>query len=125
MNIKNLFNTKKLVFSFEVFPPNINSPLKTIYKCLNELRQLNPDFISVTYGAGGSLINNKTSEISSLIKNVYNIESLAHLTCISSSKNDIDIITKRLKLEGIDNILALRGDLSGLEQKDFKYASEL
>lgn len=67
MNIRELFDNKRLVLSFEVFPPKNTSPVKTIYKASNELSTLKPDFISVTYGAGGSLINNKTSEISSLI----------------------------------------------------------
>ena len=63
MNIREIFDKKKLVFSFEVFPPKTNSPVKSIYKALNELSELEPDFISVTYGAGGSLINNKTTEL--------------------------------------------------------------
>lgn len=125
MNIKEIFHKRNLVFSFEVFPPKNNSPVKSIYKALNELSELEPDFISVTYGAGGSLINNKTTEIPSLIKNVYNIEPLAHLTCISSKKDDIDKITERLELEDVSNILALRGDDNGDSRKDFNYASEL
>lgn len=125
MNIRELFDSKKLVLSFEVFPPKNTSPVKTIYKALNELSTLKPDFISVTYGAGGSLINNKTYEISSLIKNVYNIEALAHLTCISSKKENIDDITERLELEGIRNILALRGDNNDNEAGDYKYATDL
>ena len=125
MNIRELFDNKRLVLSFEVFPPKTTSPVKTIYKALNELSTLKPDFISVTYGAGGSLINNKTSEISSLIKNVYNIEALAHLTCISSKKENIDDITERLELEGIRNILALRGDNNDNEAGDYKYATDL
>lgn len=125
MNIRELFDSKRLVLSFEVFPPKNTSPVKIIYKALNELSTLKPDFISVTYGAGGSLINNKTSEISSLIKNVYNIEALAHLTCISSKKENIDDITERLELEGITNILALRGDNNDNEAGDYKYATDL
>lgn len=125
MNIRELFDNKRLVLSFEVFPPKNTSPVKTIYKALNELSTLKPDFISVTYGAGGSIINNKTSEISSLIKNVYNIEALAHLTCISSKKENIDDITERLELEGIRNILALRGDNNDNEAGDYKYATDL
>lgn len=125
MNISDIFKQKKLVFSFEVFPPKNTAPLKNIYKALNELVKLNPDFISFTYGAGGSTVNNKTTEISSLIKNIYGIESLAHLTCISSTKDDIRDITERLKLEDIDNILALRGDDNGIKCGDFNYANEL
>lgn len=125
MNIRDKFKEKKLVFSFEVFPPKNTSPVKTIYKALNDLVKLNPDFISVTYGAGGSLTNNKTSELASLIKNVYGVESLAHLTCISSTKEDIDKLTERLTLEEVNNILALRGDDIGNTRGDFSYANEL
>lgn len=125
MNIREKFNDKKLVFSFEVFPPKVTSPVKTVYKALNELVKLKPDFISVTYGAGGSFTNNKTSEITSLIKNIYGIESLAHLTCISSTRDDISEIIKRLKLEDVNNILALRGDDNGLKPGDFEFANEL
>lgn len=125
MNIRDIFDQKKLVFSFEVFPPKNTSPIKNIYKALNELVKLEPDFISVTYGAGGSTVNNKTTEISSLIKNIYGIESLAHLTCISSTREQINDITERLRLEDVENILALRGDDNGTSCGDFNYANEL
>lgn len=125
MNIREIFDQKKLVFSFEVFPPKSTSPIKNIYKALNELVKLEPDFISVTYGAGGSTVNNKTTEISSLIKNIYGIEALAHLTCISSTREQISDITERLRLEDIENILALRGDDNGTSCGDFNYANEL
>ncbi|MGL5414322.1 MAG: methylenetetrahydrofolate reductase [Clostridium sp.] len=126
MNIRELFERKKLVFSFEVFPPKNTSPVKTIYTALNELKELNPDFISVTYGAGGSTVDNKTAEISSLIKNVYGIEGIAHLTCIGQSIDNINFIKERLKLEGVENILALRGDDNGnLGTGEFKYANNL
>ena len=125
MNIREIFERKKLVLSFEVFPPKSTSPIKNIYKALNELVELEPDFVSVTYGAGGSSINNKTTEISSLIKNIYGIEALAHLTCISSTKEQIDDIIERLKNEEVENILALRGDDNGISYGDFSYANEL
>ncbi len=125
MNIRDIFDQKKLVFSFEVFPPKNTSPIKNIYKALNELVKLEPDFISVTYGAGRSTVNNKTTEISSLIKNIYGIEALAHLTCISSTRERISDITERLRLEDVENILALRGDDNGTSCGDFKYANEL
>lgn len=125
MNIRDIFDQKRLVFSFEVFPPKNTSPIKNIYKALNELVKLEPDFISVTYGAGGSTVNNKTTEISSLIKNIYGIEALAHLTCISSTREQISDITERLRLEDIENILALRGDDNGASCGNFNYANEL
>lgn len=127
MNISSMFNKDKTVFSFEVFPPKKSSPIDTIYSTLDELKDLNPDFISVTYGAGGNTADSSTCEIASIIKNKYNIEPLAHLTCLTSAKEDINVIVKQLQDKGIENILALRGDENpDLPAKnDFKYASEL
>lgn len=127
MRINELFNNKELVFSFEIFPPKSTSSVNTIYKTLEELKDLTPDFISVTYGAGGSLKNNRTIELSSLVKEKYGVEAVAHLTCINSTKSEIDYILDDLKANGIENILALRGDmLKGVTLKgDFKYAYEL
>lgn len=127
MNIADLFK-KKTVFSFEVFPPKKESGVETIYKTLEELKQLNPDFISVTYGAGGVGVANATTvDLCSKIKNEYGIETIAHLTCLYNTKEDIDRILEELKEKGIDNILALRGDANpNFELKhDFRYASEL
>ncbi|WP_297711852.1 methylenetetrahydrofolate reductase [NAD(P)H] [Clostridium sp.] len=127
MKINELFNSKELVFSFEVFPPKVTSPISTVYNTLEELKDLKPDFISVTYGAGGSLTDNRTIELSSVIKEKYGVESVAHLTCIASTKEEIDIILDDLKLKGIENILALRGDIPvGQHPKgEFDYAYEL
>lgn len=127
MRINELFNNKELVFSFEIFPPKSTSSVNTIYKTLEELKDLTPDFISVTYGAGGSLKNNRTIELSSLVKEKYGVEAVAHLTCINSTKSEIDYILDDLKANGIENILALRGDMpEGVTLKgDFKYAYEL
>jgi methylenetetrahydrofolate reductase (NADPH) len=127
MQIKDIFNKKKFVFSFEIFPPKVTSSVETIYKTLEALSDLRPDFISVTYGAGGGSNQNKTKELSSLVKNKYGIEAVAHLTCISSTKAEINQILGELKEEGIENILALRGDIP-LEEEvrgDFRYASDL
>lgn len=127
MNIADLFK-KKTVFSFEVFPPKKESGVETIYKTLEELKQLNPDFISVTYGAGGVGVANATTvDLCSKIKNEYGIETIAHLTCLYNTKEDIDRILEELKEKEIDNILALRGDVNpNFELKhDFRYASEL
>lgn len=111
MHIEELFNKKEVVFSFEIFPPKLTSPVDTIYNTLEELSNLKPDYISVTFGAGGNTADNRTCEISSLVKNRYGIEALAHLTCINSSKNHIHSTLLKLKKNGVDNILALRGDV--------------
>lgn len=127
MKIKDVFKSKGVTFSFEVFPPKATSPINTIYDTLEELKDLNPDFISVTYGAGGSLTGNRTLELSALVKDKYNIEALSHLTCIGATKEQIKNILEDFKNRGIENILALRGDIPNGENiiGDFKYASDL
>lgn len=127
MKINELFNNKEVVFSFEIFPPKVTSPIETIYNTLEELKDLTPDYISVTYGAGGSLSENRTLELASKVKNIYGIESVAHLTCISSTKDEITHVLNNLKSAGVENILALRGDIpqGNFTRGDFRYASEL
>jgi methylenetetrahydrofolate reductase (NADPH) len=110
MSIKDLFKTKKPVISFEIFPPKKDFGVETIYSTIDELAKLNPDFISVTYGAGG-IGSDKTVEIASIIKNKYKIEALAHLTCITSDKDRIRHMIDDLKANNIENILAMRGDI--------------
>lgn len=128
MNISHLFGSKKVVYSLEVFPPKKTNSVDTIYNTLYGLRGLPVDFISVTYGAGGSdTQKNKTCEIASLIKSEYRIEPVTHLTCLNSTKEEIVATLDRLKENGIQNILALRGDKNpAIEPKhDFTYASDL
>ncbi len=127
MKVSELFNGEKTVFAFEVFPPKKTSSIESIYNTLEDLCKCNPDYISVTYGAGGSGGNNKTCDIASVIKHRYNTEAVAHLTCVNSSKEDIDFELQRLKENDIENILALRGDINpDYERKyDFTYASDL
>ncbi len=117
---------KKRVFSFEVFPPKRTMPIESIYNTLDELSALKPDFISVTYGAGGSQ-SSYTIEIASKIKKDYGIESVAHLPCLYLSEDEAKNIIEKLSREGIENILALRGDrVPDTEpEKRFGYANEL
>jgi methylenetetrahydrofolate reductase (NADPH) len=128
--IKDIFSQKKPVISFEVFPPKPSSSIHTIYNTIDALAPLNPDYMSVTYGAGGST-SKKTVEIASIIKNKYNIEALAHLTCVTSNKKEIDAVLAELDQNNIHNILALRGDFPqepGFqlpEGLDFEHASDL
>ncbi|MCI9049245.1 MAG: methylenetetrahydrofolate reductase [NAD(P)H] [Coprobacillus sp.] len=129
MKISEILKNKATI-SFEVFPPKNNQgDISSIYHTISELAQLNPDFISVTYGAGGST-KGKTVEIASKIKNDYHIESVAHLTCISSTKEEVIKICQQLKENNVENILALRGDYPKDQQFDkehleFHYAKEL
>jgi methylenetetrahydrofolate reductase (NADPH) len=126
MNISKLFKEKR-VYSFEIFPPKKTSPIDTIYNTLEELKGLSPDFISVTYGAGGSSNKDATIEIASAIKNKYKVESVAHLPCIYLTKKNVSEMLEEFKNKGIENILALRGDVNPdiPPQEDFKYASDL
>ena len=127
MKMSKLFEAKKPVFSLEIFPPKKTSGIDTIYETLDGLKDLRPDFISVTYGAGGNLADNSTCEICSIIKNKYNIMPIAHLTCVNNSKSDIDVILGNLKNAGVSNILALRGDINPdiPPKNDFTHADEL
>lgn len=127
MKIKNLFEEGKTVFSLEVFPPKRNNPIETIYNTLDQLKDLNADFISVTYGASGSLADNSTCEIASAIKHDYGIVSAAHLTCVNSTREEVRAVLDQLKENDIDNILALRGDLvpDVAPKDDFQHASDL
>lgn len=127
MKIKNLFEDKKVVLSFEIFPPKPTSKIDTVYNTIEELAVLKPDFISVTYGSGGSMTSNRTVELSSLIKEKYDIETIAHLTCISSTQDDIKKTIDELKAKNIENILALRGDvpIDKVSGGSFNYATDL
>ena len=128
MNLEHLLNHRWVLYSLEVFPPKTTTSIDTIYNTLYGLRSLKPDFISVTYGAGGSETQkNKTCEIASLIKKEYGIEPVSHLTCIGSNKEEIRASLEQLRENGVENILALRGDRRPeiAESKDFKYASDL
>lgn len=126
MRIRELFD-KKTVFSFEVFPPKKTSSIDVIYSTLEQMRDLSPDFISVTYSAGGSGNGNLSCEIASKIKDEYGIIPMIHLPCINYTKDEISAVIEELKVRKIENILALRGDINpDIEPKnDFKHASDL
>lgn len=127
MRIPELFEQKKPVFSFEIFPPKRETGLDKIYDTVGKLAVCNPDFISVTYGAAGSLVNNYTCDIASKIKRDYGIEPLAHLTCVNSTMADVEEMIKRFADANIENVLALRGDIvpDAIIQKEFFHANEL
>ncbi|MCI6820648.1 MAG: methylenetetrahydrofolate reductase [NAD(P)H] [Clostridiales bacterium] len=127
MKIPELYEKKKPVFSFEIFPPKRKSGLDKIYSTVEQLAVCEPDFISVTYGAGGNIADNATCEIASTIKERFGIETMAHLTCINSTKEDVAEMINRFKAANIENVLALRGDIVPGEdiKREFAHANEL
>ncbi len=128
MNISNLFKAKKIIFSLEIFPPKKESSVNVIYNTLLKMRGLPADFISVTYGAGGSEAQRqKTWEIASLIRSTYHVEPVAHLTCVNSDEQEIIETLQKLKENQIQNVLALRGDINPdvTPKCIFRHASDL
>ena len=117
-----------MTYSFEVFPPKPDKPVESVSQCFSDLAQLHPDFISVTYGAGGGLNGGKlTCELAARLKNEYGVRPVAHLPGISYTKDEIASVLEDFKANGITDMLALRGDRSPdrPEKGDFRYASEL
>ncbi len=127
MKLTEIYNSNNKVLSFEIFPPKKDEELKNIDATLEILCDLNPAYISVTFGAGGSSNNNKTIEIARKIKEDYKVEPVVHLTCLSYDKNEIDDFCKELNNNGVENILALRGDINpNIPAKGvFNHASDL
>lgn len=117
----------KTIFSFEVFPPKKNMPIDTIFNTLDQLRDLKPDFISTTFGAGGSENCDNAVAIAKRIKDECKVESVIHMPCINMTKNDALFCLDQFHEAGIENILALRGDkVEGKEPcTDFLHASDL
>ena len=118
----------KVNISFEVFPPKTEDTYDKIIAAIEEIAALKPSFVSVTYGAGGGTSKN-TVKIASHIQNDLGVDSIAHLTCVSSTKEEVHRVVEDMKEKGIQNILALRGDIP--KEADFplpgqyKYACEL
>ncbi len=127
--LKDMFDRNSSL-SFEVFPPKKDDEFENCYKVLDELALLNPDFISVTYGAGGSR-SKKTVEIASYIQNTLKCDAMAHMTCVGSTGEDILTFTKELEGEGVNHVLALRGDKprdmsdEQFEKRFFPHATDL
>ncbi len=127
MKISELFGKGRTVLSFEVFPPKKDSGVETITAAVDEIAALRPDYISVTYGAGGNTANTFTRDIASHIKNDCKIEAMAHITCVNNSKEEVLTVMDSFAEAGIENILALRGDINQNvpPKTDFRHASEM
>ena len=128
MKISELLQNGKITFSCEIFPPKPGADISRMWEVVQGIAELSPDFISVTYGAGGST-SKRTVEIASAIQEQHGIPALAHLTCVSSSREDIRNQLNLMKENGLENILALRGDLPKDDSipalTHYKYACEL
>lgn len=121
---------QKHTLSFEVYPPKKEDEFEAAYQVLDSLGSLNPDFISVTYGAGGSN-SKKTVELASYIQNNLKIDALAHMTCVGCKKDLLLQVAEELKKANVTHVLALRGDRpkdmtdEQFESRDFAHASDM
>lgn len=128
--IKDKFQSNQPVISCEVFPPKRNDDMYTIFKTLDEIQPFQPDFISVTYGAGGST-SKKTATIAAYIQNICEIDALAHLTSVAMDEAFLRQMVTTLQSKGVRNILALRGDQprdmsdEAFQNRHFKHASDI
>lgn len=130
MKIIELLNEDRLHLSFEVFPPKLESSFDSVKAATEEIAKLRPSFMSVTYGAGGGT-SKYTLDIAKNIKELYGVPTLAHLTCVSSSKQTVSEKIGQIRAAGIENVMALRGDIPeamiGADRStwDYTHASEL
>ncbi len=127
MKIIDLLNSGKPSLSFEVFPPKTDAAYESVEKAVKEIASLSPHFMSVTYGAGGGT-SSYTVNIASQIQKDFNVPALAHITCISSTKQTVQEQLEKIRQAGLENVLALRGDIpegSDNSHADYQYASDL
>ena len=123
-------NGKNIEFSCEVFPPKRNEDMYDIYKTLDEIKLLNPDFISVTYGAGGSN-SKRTAQIATYIQNISEVEALAHVTAVGVNPEKLACMLEEFERKNVRRILALRGDKprdmsdEQFEKRFFPHATDL
>lgn len=128
MKISNILEEKKVTLSFEVFPPKTDADFESVKRAADRVAELKPDYMSVTYGAGGSTSEN-TFAIAKSIQDNFDVTTIAHLTCVGATKTSINNSLTEMRNAGIENILALRGDkpnwMEGEPFTDYHYASEL
>jgi methylenetetrahydrofolate reductase (NADPH) len=130
MRIGEWLRSGKRSFSFEFFPPKDDDGVAALFTTIGELRELEPAFVSVTYGAGGST-RDRTVELVGRIRRVVGVEAMAHLTCVGHTRAELGAVLDRLRTAGVENVLALRGDPPRGQAEftpvdgGFRYASEL
>lgn len=128
MKITDILNHGKVTLSMEVFPPKTNTAVETVNQAVREIAALKPDFMSVTYGAGGGT-SQYTVQIAQDIKDAYGVSSMAHLTCVSSTRKTVEEQLNQMKKTGVENVLALRGDIPKESEfplpDQFHHATEL
>ena len=130
MKLIDILKDKRLSISFEVFPPKTDTAFDSVKHATEEIAKLKPSFISVTYGAGGGT-SQHTLDIAENIKDNYGIPTVAHLTCVSSTKQFVEDKIRAIKASGIENIMALRGDLpegfsaDDTHTWDYRHATDL
>ena len=128
--IRDILAAKPTALSFEVFPPKKDDDFARVFETIDDLCTLNPDFISVTYGAGGSN-SKKTLEVASYIQNTKGIDALCHMTCVGYTKADLDRALDDFDSSSLSNVLALRGDRPQamsdevFNSREFMYANEM
>lgn len=128
MKLSEIINGNKITLSFEVFPPKPTSNYEAVYQAAMGVAELNPHYMSVTYGAGGSTRSN-TFNIAGDIQKKFGVPVISHLTCVGMTKEELHLNLDMMKGAGIENILALRGDMpkdfEGDPFANFKYASQI
>lgn len=130
MKIVDILNDGKMSLSFEVFPPKKEATFDSVKNAIDEITALNPSFMSVTYGAGGGT-SQYTLDVAKSMQDKYKVPMLAHLTCVSSDRDTIHQRIQDMKANGIENVMALRGDLtpeleaSDRSKWDYKHAIDL
>lgn len=126
MKIRDILAQGKPTLSFEVFPPKTQDKYETVEAAAREIAALKPSFMSVTYGAGGGT-SRYTVDVAATLNNEYHVPTLAHLTCVSSTREHVHRVLEDMRIHGIENVMALRGDIpkDGKVEKDYRYASQL
>ena len=126
MKIIDILRQDRPTLSFEVFPPKTSDSYASVAQATQEIAALRPDFMSVTYGAGGGT-SSYTIGIAAGISQQYGVDTLAHLSCVSSTREHVHAMLEEMKAQGIQNVLALRGDIpeGGAPAHDYRYAAEL